>query len=211
MNKASNAADRRTTQRDALANAAERIIAENGLSMLRARDLAQEAGCAVGAIYNLFPDLDALVLEVNRRTLSGLRDALARRGGELDGSEAATDEIVRLATTYLAFAQENRRRWRALFQHAMADGRPLPDWYADATASLFRVVEEPIGVLCPEAGGAERQRLARTLFSAVHGIVDLGLDEKLTAIAPAQLDTQLQLFLRATAKGLATGIREQRT
>ncbi len=45
--------------REALVSAAERTVAAQGLSGLRARDLAREAGCAVGAIYTVFPDLDA--------------------------------------------------------------------------------------------------------------------------------------------------------
>lgn len=195
---------RRATQRDALTGAAERIIAEKGLASLRARDLAGEVGCAVGAIYNLFPDLDALVLEVNRRTLERLQAALAGNdepsaGGGPDGAIA---EIVRLGTAYLDFAQSHPNRWRALFGHAMAGGRALPDWYAEATGRVFRLVEEPLGALRPDLSEPARARLARTLFSAAHGMVDLGLDEKLAALPTAELRAELAFVLEATARGL---------
>ena len=61
--------DKRSQRRDALRGTiialAQRRIASHGLSSLRARDLAQEAGCALGGLYNMFEDIDALVLEVN--------------------------------------------------------------------------------------------------------------------------------------------------
>ena len=53
--------------------------------------------------------------------------------------------------------------------------------------------------LAPEA----RTVLARTLFSAVHGMVDLGLDEKVASLTPAQLRAQLRLLVSAMATGLA--------
>ena len=54
---------------NALIEAAERAIATQGLGALRARALAEEVGCAVGAIYTIFPDLDGIILAANSRTL----------------------------------------------------------------------------------------------------------------------------------------------
>ena len=72
----SKAEARRAALRAGLVAAAERRIAADGLGGLRARDLAAEAGCALGAIYTVFPDLDALILEVNLRTLGLFEAAL---------------------------------------------------------------------------------------------------------------------------------------
>ena len=51
-------AERRKALREDLINIAEATIAREGLSGLKARDLATEAGCALGAIYNVFGDLN---------------------------------------------------------------------------------------------------------------------------------------------------------
>src|SRR5215467_3860058 len=67
---------RRARLRDALVAAAEQAIARQGLGSLRARALAEEVGCAVGAIYNVVEDLDDLVLLVNARTLAALEREL---------------------------------------------------------------------------------------------------------------------------------------
>jgi len=49
---------RRAALRDALIHHAEIRIERDGLKNLRARDLAKDAGCALGAIYNVFGDLN---------------------------------------------------------------------------------------------------------------------------------------------------------
>ncbi|HKG01011.1 MAG TPA: TetR/AcrR family transcriptional regulator, partial [Xanthobacteraceae bacterium] len=63
-------AQRRESLKQALVGAAERMIATQGLSGLRARALADTVGCAVGAIYNVVADLDELILLVNSRTIA---------------------------------------------------------------------------------------------------------------------------------------------
>ena len=60
-----------------LIDAAEARIAAGGLAGLKAREVTADAGCALGALYNAFDDLDRLVLHVNSRTLARLGVALA--------------------------------------------------------------------------------------------------------------------------------------
>lgn len=188
-------------RRAALIAAAERAIAADGLGALRARDLAAEAGCAVGAIYTVFPDLDALILAVNVRTLALFEAALGPEAAGFAG-EAAADELVRLGRAYLDFARGEAKRWRALFQHQPAGGQRPPDWYVAEQARLFRRIEAPLQALRPDLAASERMLLARSLFSATHGIVMLGLDERLMALPVAVVRAQLEMLIRAMAAGL---------
>lgn len=199
--KSSKAEVRRTALRTVLIAAAERRISDHGLSGLRARDLAADAGCALGAIYGAFPDLDALILEVNLRTLALFEAALGPEDDGFEGARAA-DELVRLGRAYLAFAQSHERRWRALFQHQFADGRGPPENYVAEQARLFRRIEAPLQALCPDLPAPERRLLARSLFSATHGIVMLGLDARLMALPEGVVGSQLDLLVRAMATGL---------
>lgn len=191
--------ERRELLRQRLIGAAERTIAMHGLPALKARDLAQEAGCAIGAIYNVFPDLDALVLQVNLRTLALFEDAIT--GAEGTGGPA--DDLVRLALAYLHFVRSHMLRWRALFQHRMSGG-PVPDWYRAEQGRLFHYIEAPLAALCPGLSSAERATRARSLFSCTHGLVSLGLDEKLMALPPDTLAAEVETLVRALARGLAS-------
>jgi len=197
--------DRYAGLRTRLIDAAERTIAEHGLAALKARDLAREAGCAVGTIYNVFEDLDDLVLCVGSRTLTMLDAAVgaARSRGATRSAEQAMADLVRLALAYLDFAAVHTVRWRALFEHRMSAARRLPEWFIEQQQLLFAQVEGPLVALLPELDREARRILARTLFSAVHGIVALGLEEKLGSLPVADLRRQLAATVRAITAGRA--------
>jgi AcrR family transcriptional regulator len=195
--------NRHTALRERLIDAAERTIASKGLAALRARELARETGCAVGTIYNVFEHLDQLVICVGARTLAMLDAALAAaRPPVLDSAgTAAVDDLVRLALAYLEFAATHTVRWRALFEHRMSGDRSLPEWFVEQQHRLFAQVERPLAALLPRLDREGRQLLARTVFSAVHGIVALGLEEKLVSLSLSDLAGQLTAMVRAIAAG----------
>jgi AcrR family transcriptional regulator len=202
-------AERRQNLKDTLIALAERIIDQQGLAAVRARDLATQAGCAVGAIYNVFADLDDLILAVNQRTLTEIEAELARSAGlaknrDVEDVPQATGHLVRLALSYLHFAAARTQRWRALFEHRLPEGKDLPDWYAARRQRLFAFVEQPLRVLRPDLPSEQAALLARSLFSAVHGIVVLGLEEKIGDISVPELEEQITTVVTALGRGLST-------
>ena len=203
-----NTEQRRRRLREALIASAERAVAKEGLPGVRARGLADEAGCAVGAIYNAIDDLDELVLLVNSRTLAALEHELraVSRAAEVNAGEAPAPVagLVRLALAYLDFAAANTLRWRALFDHRLPPGRDVPLWYRDEQQRLFHLVDEPLRTLQPDASPKRRALLARALFSAVHGIVVLGLEEKLGEVPLPALREQITLVVTAIGRGLTS-------
>src|SRR5215475_54716 len=198
------AAERRQRLRDALISAAERTIETHGLGGLKARALAVQVGCAVGAIYNVVTDLDDLIIAVNSRTLAALeRDlAAAERASDAAGEAAPVDRLVRLWTDYLTFAIGQRVRWRALFEHRLPAGKCLPEQFLEDQRRLFRYVEEPLGELQPHLSDEQRALAARSLFSAVHGVVMLGLEEKLQTVPSEILAEQVAFIVSAIGRGI---------
>jgi AcrR family transcriptional regulator len=197
---------RRGELKERLTDAASRLIEAKGLASVKARPLAEKAGCALGAIYTVFPDLDALILAVSARTLARLEahlDAIAVEvAAEASPREAARQRLVALALAYLDFAFAHRASWRALFEHRLPEGRPVPEWMVAEQARLFGKVEVLLGPLVPHMGVAQRAMLARSLFSAVHGLVLLGLEEKLGVMPFAMLREEVERLVSAMARGL---------
>ncbi len=191
-------ADRHEKLQAALLEAAERTIAANGLGALRARVLAEAVGCSVGAIYTIFPDLDGIVLAVNARTLVQIDHALRRD----DVARSPTEHLAHLAASYLDYAARHRSRWAALFLHTMAAGHAAPEWYARQQQAAFSHIEAPLARLRPALAPTERALLARSLFAAVHGMVALGLDEKVAAMPLPVLHGQIATVVTAMARGL---------
>src|SRR5215470_14436846 len=196
----SKALERRAKLREALIEAAERAISAKGLSGLKTRELAQEIGCANGGVYNLVEDVDELVLRVGSRTLARLDASLSL--AEISGPATPREMLVRIAVAYCDFAVENLELWRALFEHRMQPGKPLPDWAVTARMDLFRHIYKPLTALFPHRSPAQLGVTARSLFSAVHGMVALGLEQNLVAVPLNALRTEITTLVRAMIDGL---------
>ncbi len=184
-----------------LIDAAEAIVTAHGLAELRARDLARAAGCSVGAIYGVFPTLDALVMAVNDRTLAALQAALDRPGR----ARAPGKELAQFAAAYLEFAATHRNRWAALFEHRLTPGQVVTPDYAARQEAMFARVAAPISALCPALSPAAAALWARTVFSAVHGVVQLGLEGRLDIVPRSVVDRQLRELVGAIVAGLQAG------
>ncbi len=200
-----NTASRREQLREDLIDVAARTIAEQGVFGLKARTLADEVGCAVGAIYNVVADLDELILLVNARTLAELEKTMSAAAAPGRGPDWAIEHLVKLALAYLDFAASHRKQWQALFEHRLPPGQRLPEWYQRELERLFEYVERPVEELQPDLIRARRELLARSLFSAVHGLVALGLEEKLQFIPLPALREQVTTIVTALGFGLAGG------
>jgi AcrR family transcriptional regulator len=188
----SKASLRRDDLRARLIDLAEAQIAAEGAASLKARELAAQAGCAVGAIYNVFDDMTALVMQVNVRTFARLGAMAVASLAGVQGAEPRA-QMVALGHAYLHFAADNLHLWRALFDVAGAD---VPDWYRVALANLFQQIEGPIAALFP---GLERRQLdlmVRALFSSVHGIVLLGLNNRTPAAPLAEIEAMIAMVLQ---------------
>ncbi|MDG1406554.1 MAG: TetR/AcrR family transcriptional regulator [Octadecabacter sp.] len=183
---------RRAVLRDTLIAHAETRIKADGLKNLRTRDLAKDAGCALGAIYNVFGDLNDLVLAVNARTFHRLGAAVAETLAQ--APQNATQQLIVMSHAYHRFAAENFNAWRALFDIERPAGEAAPDWYLAEIGQLFAYIDAPLSVLFPDYDAQKRALLTKALFSSVHGIVLLGLDEASAGVPAAQLDEIISLI-----------------
>lgn len=180
-------------------------IATNGLRSLKVRDVAEAADCSIGSVYNEFGDFDGLILTVNRETvraLTGLLDAVP--------ADDPVHQLHGLAATYLAFAAEHANLLRALFEHRMEDDRPFPEDILRMVMQAFALMHAPLVRLLPDRDPEEVALLARTMFSAVHGIISLGLEERMVAVPPEKLRQQLAQFVDTHLRGLGIAIDRAR-
>ena len=173
------------------------IISAKGLGSLKVRDVAEAAGCSVGSVYNEFGDFDGVILTVNRETVQ----ALTVRLGEVPGEDPVR-QLYGLAATYLEFFAEHANLLRSLFEHRMEDDRPYPDDILQMVMDAFALMHPPLVRLLPDADDVRIALLSRTLFSAVHGIISLGLEERMVAVPPQMLRQQVEQFVDTHLAGL---------
>ncbi|MEO9874984.1 MAG: TetR/AcrR family transcriptional regulator [Anderseniella sp.] len=194
--------ERRHKLRLELIDAGEKILGTQGLDALTARAVASTVGCSVGAIYNVFEDIDGLIIAVNSRTLAELDQKISSfvPGGSC-GLEPE-DCLNELAVAYCRFAIEHTNAWSALFEHGERISRQIPDWHMDEHVHLVGHIVKSLRRLQPGASDEDSRELAGLLFSAVHGVVSLGLQGFFFAVPQRKLEAQVSLLVQATLAGL---------
>ncbi|MEW9617565.1 TetR/AcrR family transcriptional regulator [Shinella sp. S4-D37] len=196
-------ADRRQTKKEELrarlVAAGTALISDEGLKGLRARDVAERAGAALGGLYTVFDDLDGLVLAVNSGTLKRLEKALE---GAIAPGAAAGETFLSLSLAYLRFALSERNLWSALFEHRMPEGVPVPDWHLAEHAFLIGLIAAPMAAHMPDASAEDIAIRARTFFSAVHGVIAISLEGRFVGITPQVLEREVAALARLLAGSL---------
>lgn len=194
--------ERRHKLRSGLIGAAERQIADAGLESLTARALAEDVGCSVGTIYNVFEDLDDLVIAVNSNTLARLDRRIAKLA-PIDALDADPEDcLIGLAQAYCQFAVEHTRLWSALFERSTRSDRPTPDWHMDEHVRLVAHIVTPLKQLLPTRSEEEIWSLSGLLLSAVHGVVSLGLQRFFFSAPLSDIQKQVEVLVRSALRGL---------
>lgn len=161
-----------------------KALEAGGLSALKARAVAREAGISVGSVYNLFGSLDGLLQEASSRVLQEFAGFASKRIGEefeklkerrfANRAEQITDHLMVLAETYMLYIRDNNRKWSAMisFNRDRRNGK-ADDWYLTQQAQLFHLIGDILRELPFGRDDEQRTFAARALWSAVHGIVSL--------------------------------------
>jgi len=191
--------DKKRDLQERLLKAARQIISQRGLSGLKARDVAEAAGSALGGLYTVFPDLDGLVMAVNHGTFEDLN---ARMEQASEGVSSPEMCLQRLTAAYLAFARAEPMLWRAMFEHRLPEGKTFPPEHYQSLNRLMAHIVGPLKALQPLAPEDALFIRARTLFSAFHGVISMSLDRWFTGVTGENLDGELSALLRQLVEGM---------
>ncbi len=175
------------------------LIREGGLEALSAREVARRIGYSPGTLYNVFEDLDDLLLTVEGRLLDQLAaalDAVPRQGVQ-------RDRIVEFARAYFRFTQMNPKLWNLLFEHRLPAGRDIPQWYQSKLDALLRRVEDALEPMMTATNRDDSHRAARVLWAGVHGITSLATADKLSIVTSEAAGPLVDDLVRTYLNGLA--------
>lgn len=173
---ASQARSRATRAR--LLQAAEAAFAEHGYEGARLADIAEDAGCSVGAVYFRFKDKDALFSAIAAAFIEEARAGLA---SVLGG--ASFDNPQQIVRAFVAATARNFRRHRGLFRAIVERGIDQPR----AMRTIFAFRDELAAALesLLKRGGANAGTLkVRVMTQMVYGFLLAGV---LNNRAPTQI------------------------
>lgn len=190
--------------RQLILDAAQAIIETNGLAGLSAREIARRIGYSPGTIYNMFQNLDDVVLHIEARVL----DALDQRLTVALEAGAPEEKVSRLAEAYLAFTNEHPKLWNLLFEHYMPADSQTPTWYQQKLELLMSRVESAMAPLFPPGAELERQRAARVLWAGVHGITSLATANKLSNVTSEAANLLVRDLIRNYLTGVTANTKQ---
>ncbi|MFQ5763693.1 MAG: TetR/AcrR family transcriptional regulator [Rhodospirillales bacterium] len=184
-------------------SAAREIVEEEGLAGLTARRIAAKIGYSAGTLYNVFDDLDDLIIRLNGRTLDALYEALAAIPANGD-PEA---DLLTLARGYFEFTRENANLWNLLFEHHLPGDQLLPDWHHEKIGRLLGLTDRSLASFFGPGRDAERLHTAQVIWSSLHGMSSLETQRKLIpgdsieAMATSLIKNYLAGLRTSTADG----------
>lgn len=164
--------------RELIIDATTTIVEQDGLEGLSAREIAKRIGYSPGTLYNVFENLDDLLLIIEARLLDELADRLA----STDASGPPSERLRRLVGAYFTFTQERPKLWNLLNEHRMPAGRTVPDWYQEKLDKLLEALDAALIPLLSGSDPTTRRRHARTLWASVHGMTSLSTADKLSHV-----------------------------
>ncbi|WP_110686140.1 TetR/AcrR family transcriptional regulator [Salinicola aestuarinus] len=175
-------------------------LRENAVHTLSLRSLARDVGCAPSTLLKLYGSFSNLLQYVNVETLDRMGAAVA----ELEGTEPET-QLKALARAYWQFAHHESHRWQMLFEFPLAEEGELDARQSDIIEALFVRVESALKCHQPSLDDATARRMARTLWGSVHGLVQLGLNDRLGYWQgqPMEVEELIDQLLETTLNGLS--------
>lgn len=197
------AVDRRGKQRAEMAQLAVAIIDAEGLAGLQARRIADRAGCAIGTVYNLFGDLDGVIFAANEETLREINAACHAALDEIGAGDAPARHLLALARAYASYAVAHPLRFDALFTHRAPETREFPASFAQLTDELFALLAATFSAAAVDMPEADQGLAARALWAAVHGIVTLGLQDRVGLLARDEIMPAIERVVRAAVAGMS--------
>jgi AcrR family transcriptional regulator len=181
-------------------DAAERLLTEEGLGGLSTRAIAKRMGYTSGTLYQAFQNLDDLVLQLNRRTILGMADALDKA---VKPEATAAANVRSICRAYLRFGREHRPHWDLLFQRRWPDGFVYPAWYvAEMGKSLVPFEHELSRLLGAKADPHKVTLAGRAIWCAIHGIHALYASGRLERLGVGNLDELIEFQIDLLLKGL---------
>lgn len=184
--------------RELILEASTDLIEQGGMDALSAREIARRIEYSPGTIYNVFENLDDLVLTIEGRLL----DRLAEKLADVAFGTDARANVVRLARAYLEFTHANPKLWNLLFEHHMPNGNIVPAWYQQKLEFLLSRVETALAPLVPDSDPASAKRAARVLWAGVHGITSLSTADKLSNVTTEAAGSLVEDLVGTYLKGL---------
>ncbi len=184
--------------RQRILEAAQGIIEREGLVGLSAREIARLIGYSPGTLYNIFENLDDVLLTLQTQMVGSLVEVMKA----VPAGPTPEKTIDAMARAYLDFALENKRMWNLLFTHYLPDGVQLPAALRDNVNTISSMVSEILAPMLANASQSEIEIAAKTLWAGIHGITAIAVTDKGPSLNSATAHVFVKQLTSTYSRGL---------
>lgn len=165
---------------------------------LSAREIARAIGYSPGTLYNIFENLDDVLLTLQTNMLSNLLDVI----NSVEPSADPADDIERIAEKVLEFAVNNRYMWNVLFTHSISANTKIPAALTENVTKIIDSVRTIIAKLIPGADPDEIDLASKSLLASIHGITAVAVTEKGPSLNPHTAQKFVKMLVTTYIRGL---------
>lgn len=184
--------------RQLILEASKTIIETQGLQGLSAREIARLIGYSPGTLYNIFENLDDVLLTLQAQLLANVIKAL--EDAPTDSSPEKRIDV--LAQAFLQFALSNRHMWNVLSAHYPDAGVMIPPGLHDRINAIVKIVAEALAPVMKTATSADVDLAARALWGGVHGLTSIAVTSK----GPTMSASNAELYVRTLTSTFVKGL-----
>jgi AcrR family transcriptional regulator len=164
----------------AILDAAQQLLADDGLARVTTNGIAERAGVSVGSLYRYFPDKEAIVGALGRRLDARNTDAIV-------AALRTSDDVVRTLVETMTRTDDDSRARAVLLAEAPAG------WIEETTDEGTIAVR---AILAEHIGGARADERAFIAYHAALSVVRAALVHRPSMLGDEAFRRELTLLLR---------------
>jgi len=168
-------------------NCGREIITAEGPAALTARNVAKHMGYTPGTLYNLFDNIEGLIIAINCETLHDFAETLQQI---IRDNSKPKKCLRKISEAYLDLQQSRPHLWTLLFATPL---RAESEAYHEAIHAVFDPVVQTMQSISGSPKAARQD--AKILWATLHGICLLKQSNKLDVTQADDPKTLVKQFL----------------
>ncbi|MEQ8692481.1 MAG: TetR/AcrR family transcriptional regulator [Pseudomonadales bacterium] len=175
--------EQRKVIRRTIREAAARLYADNDLTKVSVRAIAEQAGVSVGTVYAHFGSLSELLQSLWRQPVRKLVEQMTQIAGDV--SDPA-EQLAAFLQAYVRFSVEEPQVFRRALLYVRPESVQPPEQAALSSDRFFRLISQAIsqGQEAKLFRPGDPDMLAQMVLSAVHGALALPVNWHRLALQP---------------------------
>ena len=175
------------------------ILNQNGREALRMRELAKLSDCSVGTVYNLYENLNEIILRLNVRSLDQMYGVLHQEmRKEIECGSNLHEVFHKMGKAYISFGLRYSKLWCSLFESVPID--PMPEWYKEKAQNGLFIIEAAVQKKFGLSEGKANQ-LVNFFWAAMHGMTSILINRKMEALNESATEAFVTSYIDHCLRG----------